>query len=132
MCISKVSEKPFRLKKENGEYVGWKVFIKDAEGELRGELYSSYKIRPRGQWLDANDYNEIPWVATSPGWHVLLLEKDAKTWCGDDNESCVIQKVYFKEPLVYGWQVYVVNIITRAQNLKTIITQEILILPVIH
>lgn len=111
MCLAtKMSPKKKAEFKEQTE--GYKVLLKTSQG-LVGEFFSVCSIRPVGEWLDQEEYSGYPRLLRCsngtiypPGWHIWLTLEGAKRWIKGkyDLISIVIQRVQFREPLAYGWQ----------------------------
>lgn len=105
MCLDRISKKRFKIKKENGKYVGWKIFDHDCSYHLHFRHQGNMRRVPVGKWLDEEDYREYPEKSRifisgnayyNTGFHIYL---DQPTW-----ESSSIRKVYFKNIIVNGME----------------------------
>jgi len=106
MCLSKLDSTV--KEKFKGKKFGWKVFIKNYDSDLCGIYKGIDAPRPLEKWIDEKDFNggfndaiRTPYGGSYPtGWHIFLSRREARH---DRCEGEVVKKVYFKEPLAWGY-----------------------------
>jgi hypothetical protein len=112
MCLDFVDVFPKTLKKEHGQYVGWKIYRRSF---ISGELNPQFEGFPQkvGLWI-----NEKPHRTTSSmsilfsnhelnqryktGFHIYLNKTEAEDKVYHPDEC--LRKVYFRKPVAFGTQ----------------------------
>lgn len=108
-----------KLTKEHGEYVGWKIYLEENDNKVCKPQYCG-KPQKVGEWLDEKTHR---WTKGSKklkyalqqgtypiGFHVYLDKDYALKLSGCQG---IIRKVYFREILVVGSQLYVEIVVAR-------------------
>jgi hypothetical protein len=123
MCLDFKAKKKFKYTKENGYFVGWKVFyLSDSLG-----LYFAHQGRdskvPVNKWLNEKDYRRYKTLKTLHyynfrshyriGFHIYLNPQEPRY-----GEEC--RKIYFRQPVAHGYEL----------EDKVVVAKEIFILPV--
>jgi hypothetical protein len=114
MCLDLSTKLNISLKKEHDEYVGWKIYRDEKRRFFSYQCSPQYCGKPQkvGIWMNEKHYR---WDKTTKptlkfnhengrypkGFHIYLTIDDA---CSSNEFQEVIRKVYFRQPLQFGYQ----------------------------
>lgn len=113
MCLD-VVDNSIEIREVKGEvyYYGWKVFCRDDDGRLCGELFGAKSYRVN-RWLKEEDYREYgderkktlftedTYKRYQIGFHIFLTREMARRWKDYDG---IIRKVKFRNVVAKGIQ----------------------------
>lgn len=113
MCLDFSDRLKNSIKKEHGEYVGWKIY------RIPQSFYKNKKLKPQyngkdqkvGEWLyeRRHIYDKITHIRFGNqkgmyhlGFHIYLYKENAESYSRSGDEC--VRKVYFRKMLETGWQ----------------------------